>query len=99
MIINFAGMLAKDMVNPLFTIWGALFAKANAIYNPVIYAISHPKYRAALEKKMPCLVCKPEPNYEAEVESTATVPEKSETAYLPTSRSPRPCSPKMVNVR
>merc|ERR1712050_106918 len=58
LIINFAGMLQKDMVSPLFTIWGSLFAKANAIYNPVIYAISHPKYRAALEKKLPCLACK-----------------------------------------
>merc|ERR1712180_66635 len=32
LIINFAGMLSKDMVSPLFTIWGSLFAKANAIY-------------------------------------------------------------------
>jgi len=80
LIINFAGMLQKDMVSPLFTIWGSLFAKANAIYNPVIYAISHPKYRAALEKKMPWLVCKPEPEYESEVQSTATIPEKTENA-------------------
>ncbi|ROT69189.1 rhodopsin [Penaeus vannamei] len=31
--------------------------KANAVYNPIVYAISHPKYRAALEKKLPCLAC------------------------------------------
>jgi len=80
LIINFTGMLAKDMINPLFTIWGALFAKANAIYNPIIYAISHPKYKAALEKKMPCLACTSEPNYEAEVQSTSTVPENAEKA-------------------
>ena len=80
LIINFAGMLKKDMVNPLFTIWGALFAKANAMYNPVIYAISHPKYKAVLEKKMPCLFCKPEPRYENECQSTSTSCDKSESA-------------------
>ncbi|ROT69149.1 rhodopsin [Penaeus vannamei] len=40
-----------------FLIWGSVFAKANAVYNPIVYAISHPKYRAALEKKLPCLAC------------------------------------------
>jgi len=80
LVINFAGIFAPHMINPLFTIWGALFAKANAIYNPIIYAISHPRYRAALEKKVPCLACKPEPTYESEVSSTTTVPEKSESA-------------------
>ncbi|ROT66581.1 rhodopsin [Penaeus vannamei] len=34
--------------------------KANAVYNPIVYAISHPKYRAALEKKLPCLACNTE---------------------------------------
>ncbi|CAG7722977.1 unnamed protein product, partial [Allacma fusca] len=38
-------------------IWGSVFAKANAIYNPIVYGISHPKYRAALQKKFPSLSC------------------------------------------
>jgi len=83
LIINLAGMIAPHYINPMFTIWGSLFAKANAIYNPIIYAISHPRYRAALETKMPCLTCKPEPTYESEVASTNTqenVQEKSESA-------------------
>lgn len=57
LVINFAGMINKSMISPLFTIWGSLFAKANAVYNPIVYAISHPKYRAALETKLPCLTC------------------------------------------
>lgn len=35
------------------TIWGSIFAKANAVYNPIVYGISHPKYREALAKKYP----------------------------------------------
>ncbi|XP_027226603.2 rhodopsin [Penaeus vannamei] len=54
-VINWGGMFNKPIVTPLFSIWGSVFAKANAVYNPIVYAISHPKYRAALEKKLPCL--------------------------------------------
>jgi len=83
LIINFVGMNDKTKITPLFTIWGSLFAKANSIYNPIIYAISHPKYRAALEKKLPCLACKPEDDH-TDVGSTNTAqvdqPEKSESA-------------------
>ena len=56
-VINYTGMLKKELITPLFTIWGSIFAKFNAIYNPIVYAISHPKYKAALEKKLPCLSC------------------------------------------
>merc|ERR1712083_880133 len=59
-VINYSGMLNKSSVTPLFSIWGSVFAKANAVYKPIVYAISHPKYRAALEKKLPCLACSTE---------------------------------------
>jgi len=72
MIINLAGMTNKNMISPLFTIWGSLFAKANAVYNPIVYAISHPKYRAALEKKMPCLSCASE-DHSGDAVSVSTV--------------------------
>lgn len=39
------------------SIWGAVFAKAGSAYNPIVYGISHPKYRAALHDKFPCLKC------------------------------------------
>jgi len=80
-IINYSGMLNKSMVTPLFSIWGSVFAKANAVYNPIVYAISHPKYRSALEKKLPFLACVSEDdNNQSETTSTVTTNEKAETA-------------------
>ncbi|KAF7382411.1 hypothetical protein HZH68_015330 [Vespula germanica] len=57
LVINYMGIFNGSKISPLFTIWGSLFAKANAIYNPIVYGISHPKYRAALKEKLPFLVC------------------------------------------
>ncbi|XP_031964778.1 melanopsin-like isoform X2 [Corvus moneduloides] len=33
----------------------AVIAKASAIYNPIIYAIIHPRYRKTIHKAVPCL--------------------------------------------
>lgn len=60
LVINFTGVFESAPISPLATIWGSLFAKANAVYNPIVYGISHPKYRAALYKKFPSLACAPE---------------------------------------
>lgn len=57
LIINYTGIFKAAPITPLATIWGSLFAKANAVYNPIVYGISHPKYRAALYKKFPALSC------------------------------------------
>jgi r-opsin len=57
LVINFAGIFQFVLLSPLATIWGSVFAKANAIYNPIVYGISHPKYRAALLKTFPSLAC------------------------------------------
>lgn len=57
LIINYNGMFNRERITPLFTVWGSMFAKLAACYNPIVYGISHPKYRAALLKKMPCLDC------------------------------------------
>lgn len=46
-----------DHLTPMVSIWGAVFAKAAACYNPIVYALSHPRYRAALFKKFPSLAC------------------------------------------
>ena len=77
-VINYTGMLNKPMVTPLFSIWGSVFAKASAVYNPIVYAISHPKYRAAMEKKLPCLSCNNDNEYDNE--STKTQTEEAEKA-------------------
>ncbi|KAF7996784.1 hypothetical protein HCN44_002430 [Aphidius gifuensis] len=57
LVINFCGIFETHKMTPLFTIWGSVFAKANSVYNPIVYAISHPKYRAALNARFPSLVC------------------------------------------
>ncbi|CAH2051571.1 unnamed protein product, partial [Iphiclides podalirius] len=57
LIINYTGIFEKAPISPLATIWGSLFAKANAVYNPIVYGISHPRYRAALYKTFPSLSC------------------------------------------
>ncbi|XP_018049698.1 PREDICTED: rhodopsin [Atta colombica] len=72
LIINFAGIFETTKISPLFTIWGSLFAKANAVYNPIVYGISHPKYRAALFQRFPSLACATEPAPGADTMSTTT---------------------------
>lgn len=72
LIINFAGIFEMTKLSPLSTIWGSVFAKANAVYNPIVYGISHPKYREALAKRYPSL-CGAKPDKEAsESASVAT---------------------------
>ncbi|KAK3875117.1 hypothetical protein Pcinc_019996 [Petrolisthes cinctipes] len=75
-IINMAGFWSPSIVTPLFSIWGSVFAKANTIYNPIVYAISHPKYKAALHVKMPFLQCQGETAAEDDSKSTSTTAEE-----------------------
>ncbi|RXN09622.1 melanopsin-A-like protein [Labeo rohita] len=44
-----------DMLTPYMNSVPAVIAKASAIHNPIIYAITHPKYRSAIAKYIPCL--------------------------------------------
>ncbi|KAG8225139.1 Long wavelength sensitive opsin 9 [Ladona fulva] len=71
LIINLAGLYAPRSLSPLASIWGAVFAKANAVYNPIVYGISHPKYRAALYQKFPSLSCTSESNTESQSQASA----------------------------
>lgn len=41
LVINFSGVFETISMSPLFTIWGATFAKANSTYNPIVYAIRY----------------------------------------------------------
>nr|BAQ54946.1 opsin, long-wavelength sensitive type [Indolestes peregrinus] len=72
LIINFAGIFETMTISPLVTIWGSLFAKASAVYNPIVYGISHPKYRAALNEKLPFLACADPPAPAADNASQGT---------------------------
>lgn len=77
LIINFTGVLSTTKISPLATIWGSLFAKANAVYNPIVYGISHPKYRAALQQKYPSLACASEPEVQVADNQTVATEEKA----------------------
>jgi r-opsin len=61
LVINFGSIFEIAKISPLGSIWGSVFAKANSIYNPIVYGISHPKYRAALHKTFPSLMCGDDP--------------------------------------
>lgn len=43
------------LLTPYATAVPAVIAKASAIHNPVVYAITHPKYRAAIGRHVPLL--------------------------------------------
>ncbi|XP_054716018.1 opsin Rh3-like [Uloborus diversus] len=49
----------KDrMITPLLSMIPAMTLKASACFDPFVYAISHPKYRMELQKKLPWLCIK-----------------------------------------
>lgn len=49
----FAGY--ADLLSPYMNSVPAVIAKASAIHNPIIYAITHPKYRSAISRYVPYL--------------------------------------------
>nr|XP_057918747.1 uncharacterized protein LOC131110066 isoform X5 [Doryrhamphus excisus] len=49
----FAGY--ADLLTPYMSSVPAVIAKASAIHNPIIYAITHPKYRSAISRYVPYL--------------------------------------------
>jgi r-opsin len=61
--LAFVGVFTdRSQITPMSTIWGSVFAKASACYNPIVYGISHPKYRAALHEKFKCLGAPEQPS-------------------------------------
>nr|ABI97877.1 long wavelength-sensitive opsin [Oeneis chryxus] len=80
LVINYSGIFETMQISPLVTIWGSVFAKANACYNPIVYGISHPKYRAALYARFPALACQPKADDTASVASAATATEEKPSA-------------------
>jgi len=41
LVTNFTGIFSNYKISPLATIWCSLFAKANAVYNPIVYGIRY----------------------------------------------------------
>ncbi|XP_042638911.1 melanopsin [Orycteropus afer afer] len=52
-LVTFAGY--AHVLTPYMNSVPAVIAKASAIHNPIIYAITHPKYRMAIAQHLPCL--------------------------------------------
>ncbi|XP_036317160.1 melanopsin [Pipistrellus kuhlii] len=52
-LMAFAGY--AHVLTPYMNSVPAIIAKASAIHNPIIYAITHPKYRMAIAQHLPCL--------------------------------------------
>nr|XP_048277505.1 melanopsin [Myodes glareolus] len=52
-LVAFAGY--SHILTPYMSSVPAVIAKASAIHNPIVYAIAHPKYRAAIAQHLPCL--------------------------------------------
>ncbi|XP_036121513.1 melanopsin [Molossus molossus] len=52
-LMAFAGY--AHVLTPYMNSVPAVIAKASAIHNPIIYAITHPKYRMAIAQHLPCL--------------------------------------------
>jgi len=50
----------RNKITPLMAQCPSMCAKAATCFNPIVFALSHPKYREALGKKFPCLVIKEE---------------------------------------
>ncbi|CAG5117095.1 unnamed protein product, partial [Candidula unifasciata] len=46
-----------ELVTPYVSEIPVMFAKASAMHNPVIYALSHPRFRDAVDKRFPWLLC------------------------------------------
>ena len=59
-IVTALGMIyphEAKMVTPLGSEIPVMLAKTSGIWNPIIYAISHPKFRAEVNKTFPWLLC------------------------------------------
>nr|QEQ50489.1 rhabdomeric opsin [Maritigrella crozieri] len=65
----------RDHLTPFTSEIPVLFAKSSAVYNPIVYALTHPKFRLQLEKKFPWLICCCPPKAK-ERETTSTTASK-----------------------
>ncbi|KAK4329659.1 hypothetical protein Pmani_000012 [Petrolisthes manimaculis] len=54
--ISVLGLTSRqEVLTPTTTMIPALFAKLSTVYNPLIYAVSHPSYRQEIARRLPWL--------------------------------------------
>jgi len=66
----------QTKITPLVSMLPALLAKSASCYNPITYAINHPKFRLALKKQMPGFCIHEEEGKTDDSKSTVTQGEK-----------------------
>ncbi|KAL5240938.1 hypothetical protein ACI65C_008348 [Semiaphis heraclei] len=63
----------RSLLTPGITMIPAIFCKTVACFDPYVYAISHPRYRLELSKRVPCLgINEKPPPTASETQSTTT---------------------------
>jgi len=72
--VNFVGLfMDQSPITPLVSLLPALLAKSCSTYNPMVYALGHPRFRAAMEEHIPfCCVYEPEAPAGGDNKSNAT---------------------------
>ncbi|XP_059081388.1 compound eye opsin BCRH2-like [Tigriopus californicus] len=64
-VVLMAVIGSKGSITPLVSQIPAFCAKTASCFNPIIYAMSHPKYREALTRELPCLGIEEHVDYDA----------------------------------
>ena len=64
-VVLLAVIGSKGSITPLLSQVPSFCAKTASCFNPIIYAMSHPKYREALTKELPCLGIEEHIDYDA----------------------------------
>jgi r-opsin len=68
----------RGFLNPYVSEVPVIFAKTSAIYNPIVYAVSHPKFRGAMAQQVPWLfVCWKKPQSVSSSRSTSMIRDDS----------------------
>ncbi|XP_076030491.1 compound eye opsin BCRH1-like [Oratosquilla oratoria] len=70
----------QSSITPLVSMLPALLAKSAAVYNPMIYAINHPKFRLALQKTVPWFCIHEPEDKNSDSKSNATAVEGKDSS-------------------
>nr|QDD55729.1 opsin 2 [Parhyale hawaiensis] len=62
----------QSTITPLVSMLPALLAKSTACYNPMVYALSHPRFRQAMQTEVPCCCVQEPDDSTSDAKSTAT---------------------------
>ena len=73
-VVMIAAFGNRNLVTPLVSQMPSFCAKLASVLNPIVFAISHPKFRLALSTRLPCLGI-----HEKEISKVEEVPMDTKT--------------------